>query len=409
MSRRSLTHLVLPAATFALFTLLLSPARAHAVAADSVLGTPQMFGVTGKIPPPFSYRFNLSVAVAGWPPLIETVSLGPADMTPDGVISTDRVFSNNGPPYNNEALMWADTQGRYGTFADMTEFLTNAPYVPVPYVGTFAFVQWSQSFVKDSVTSWCSFTSSTSALRARSAARDTGRAEFAMTALLTRGSQIVDVFSQQSGVLAWDSTGFGPTQFATWFVGPMPVPASTDPSGMGIARQYTFAPYTHTFDLSSLAVGDTFTVTIFQMTQGAIGWGELPGARALFVDPVTGAKSTFAKHACTPVDGLTPATVGVAPPPAAGVASVSAPWPNPSRRQVFFTLELPRAGRVTLEVFDAAGRRCARVADGEYGAGRHVLAWNPSRDGDLRPGVYLARASGPGFAVTRRVVWLGVE
>jgi hypothetical protein len=375
------------------------PHSAHAVSADSALGVPQMFAVTGKIPPPFQFRFDLGVAVSSWPPLVDAVSLGPSDMNAFGQIEDNRVFDRAGPPYNNEVHVYATTRGTYATFADMTDFLTLAPYVPEPYVGTFAYTQWSQSFVKDSLTSTCSFTSSYSALRARSVAMDTGRAENALYGVVTSGNSTLDQFSQKEGLLAWTPNATGPTNFATWFMGPMPVPAPTDPSGAGVARQYVFAPL--------LAVGDTFTVTMQLMSQAAIGWGELPGARATFTDPVTGTGIQFAKHACTPVDGL-PVVLGVPARPPAGVAGLSPPWPNPSRGTVSFTLELPRGGPLDVRVYDLAGREVATVADGEFAAGTHVLQWNPAGNRVAPPaGVYFVRASAPGLQATRRVVRLG--
>lgn len=404
MPARSCRYVACAAASgLAALLAIAAPQTAGAVSADSSLGTPTMYLVTGKIPPPFEYRFNLSTAVSAWPALAQTVSLGPQDLDAAGVLQDDRVFSSFGPTYNNQVVGYADTRGTYGCYSDMTQNLSYYPYVPESYVGTFSYAQWSQSFVKDSLTSWCSFTSSYSGLRARSVASDTGRAEFALTALLTKGASLLESLSQKSGLLAWTPTATGPTQFATWFVGPMPVPVPTDPSGAGVARQYLFAPFTHFFDLSALAVGDTFTVTMEAMTQAAIGWGELPGARAAFRDPVTGSGITFAKHACTPVDGLPPQTLAVPAP--ASAASLSPAWPNPARGDVFLAVQLPAAGRLVAEVFDLLGRRVATLADGDAGAGAHLLEWRPA--GGARPaaaGVYFVRVDAPGVHATRRVV-----
>jgi hypothetical protein len=44
--------------------------------------------------------------------------------------------------------------------------------------------------------------------------------------------------------------------------------------------------------------------------------------------------------------------------------------------------------KARLDVFDALGRRVAVVADGDYAAGSHSVAWQPRAHG---PGVFLAR------------------
>ncbi len=223
------------AALFAL-CMTFAPESARAISADSALGVPQMFAVTGKIPPPFHYAFMLQAGVVGWPPLVDAVSLGPADLTQTGFLRDNRIFDSFGPTYTNEVDAWANVSGGYEVYADMTDNLSYPPYVPESYVGTFAYVQWSQSFLKDSLTSTCSFTSSYSSLRARSVAIDSARAEFAMFAVVTSGNRPIDQFSQKAGLLAWTPDNFGPTNFATWFVGSMPVPVPTDPSGAGVAR-----------------------------------------------------------------------------------------------------------------------------------------------------------------------------
>jgi len=68
-------------------------------------------------------------------------------------------------------------------------------------------------------------------------------------------------------------------------------------------------------------------------------------------------------------------------------------FPNPSRGATTFRLELPRPDRVSLDVFDVAGRPVRRVAEGSLAAGAHALAWD-GRDASGRPapaGVYFVR------------------
>ena len=67
--------------------------------------------------------------------------------------------------------------------------------------------------------------------------------------------------------------------------------------------------------------------------------------------------------------------------------------PNPARGGGVLRFQLPDAARVQLDVYDAAGRRVARLADGIMTAGAHSVQWLRTDDGGRRvgPGVYLAR------------------
>lgn len=94
------------------------------------------------------------------------------------------------------------------------------------------------------------------------------------------------------------------------------------------------------------------------------------------------------------------------PPPRAAALEQNYPNPfNPSTRIAFY---LPAPGRVSIRVHDAAGRLVRALADGEYGAGRHEIAWD-GRDGAGAPaasGVYLCRMSAGGAVNVRKLVLL---
>jgi hypothetical protein len=66
--------------------------------------------------------------------------------------------------------------------------------------------------------------------------------------------------------------------------------------------------------------------------------------------------------------------------------------PNPGGRRTTFSFTLPQAGRARLEIFDAAGRLVATLADGELLAGRHAVRWTTPAS----PGVFFARLEAPG-------------
>ena len=103
----------------------------------------------------------------------------------------------------------------------------------------------------------------------------------------------------------------------------------------------------------------------------------------------------------------TPTMVALNPPSVgAGVARLSPAFPNPFRSSTTIDFTLPRAGRVTVDVFNPIGRRVARLADRSLGAGRHLLAWS-GRDAagrELANGVYFYRIEGATFSATSRVV-----
>jgi hypothetical protein len=67
------------------------------------------------------------------------------------------------------------------------------------------------------------------------------------------------------------------------------------------------------------------------------------------------------------------------------------PSPGSGSRRIRFALA--REGAVSLEIFDVAGRRVARVFEGRLPAGRHTLAWDGRTQNGERPsaGIYFAR------------------
>lgn len=80
--------------------------------------------------------------------------------------------------------------------------------------------------------------------------------------------------------------------------------------------------------------------------------------------------------------------------------------PNPFAARSSIRFELPAGGRVSLVVFDAAGRRIGTLADGDFAAGRYVHHWDGRNDAGARvaPGVYFLRLSAPGGRLTRALV-----
>jgi hypothetical protein len=82
--------------------------------------------------------------------------------------------------------------------------------------------------------------------------------------------------------------------------------------------------------------------------------------------------------------------------------------PNPFNPRTTLQLELPRPGRVSVEVFDARGRRVAELFDAQQPAGRLELPWSGNDDSGipLGSGVYYVRVSHPAGQRVERVTLL---
>lgn len=81
-------------------------------------------------------------------------------------------------------------------------------------------------------------------------------------------------------------------------------------------------------------------------------------------------------------------------------------YPNPFNPMTTLCFELPVAGQVRLEIYDAKGRLISRLADGEMSAGRHDVAWSgvDRTGGAVASGVYYSRLSFGGESRTGRLV-----
>lgn len=82
------------------------------------------------------------------------------------------------------------------------------------------------------------------------------------------------------------------------------------------------------------------------------------------------------------------------------------PAPNPFRLGARVRFGLPRAARVTVEVFGLSGERVIRLADRAFDPGYHSLVWDgATADGAAAPsGVYWVRVTASGEVKTSRLV-----
>jgi hypothetical protein len=94
--------------------------------------------------------------------------------------------------------------------------------------------------------------------------------------------------------------------------------------------------------------------------------------------------------------------------PSAAAVTGLAGAPNPFRAATTVRFRLPAAARATVDVFDVAGRRVRRLADGPREAGVHEEVWD-GRDAAGRPaagGVYLVVIRAEGEARSAPLVLL---
>jgi len=102
---------------------------------------------------------------------------------------------------------------------------------------------------------------------------------------------------------------------------------------------------------------------------------------------------------CGPAVGV----IDAAPTPAGFALTRLGPVPTSGR--IALELTLPRAAPIEITVHDVEGRVVARLAGGEWAAGRHAIEWNGEGvRGPVAPGLYLIRYRFPGGQDSRRIV-----
>ena len=72
------------------------------------------------------------------------------------------------------------------------------------------------------------------------------------------------------------------------------------------------------------------------------------------------------------------------------VFELEPPFPNPFNPSTTIAFTIARNSRVTAAVYTAAGQKAATLAEGVFGAGRHLLVWRPN---GMSSGVYFVRVS----------------
>jgi hypothetical protein len=92
-------------------------------------------------------------------------------------------------------------------------------------------------------------------------------------------------------------------------------------------------------------------------------------------------------------------------PPSRPALALALPRPTPAREEVALDFTLAAAGPATLDVYDAGGRRIARLADAVLDAGAHHAVWRAAaHERPAPPGIYWAMLTAAGEVRVRRVV-----
>jgi beta-lactamase superfamily II metal-dependent hydrolase len=111
-------------------------------------------------------------------------------------------------------------------------------------------------------------------------------------------------------------------------------------------------------------------------------------------------------RSCAGIEGLIGPIRVDATRPTFGIGLALAASPNPSAGPVTLSFTNPRGSRIALDVFDASGRRVARVADSFVPPGPAAFRWYRRTTGGVTvaPGVYFARLERAGSAQVVKLV-----
>ncbi len=83
--------------------------------------------------------------------------------------------------------------------------------------------------------------------------------------------------------------------------------------------------------------------------------------------------------------------------------SLAQNYPNPFNAQTEISFDVPRACKVSLEVYNLSGQRIETLIDAEMQAGHHVVSWEAS---DCSSGIYFYKLSAGDFSEIKRMTFL---
>lgn len=147
------------------------------------------------------------------------------------------------------------------------------------------------------------------------------------------------------------------------------------------------------FDISATPEGDVDPVA------EGFGYVAFGYERFALESPFNGATRAFVHFSGSPGT----AVPGDGPTPAVGCRLAC--LPNPFHHHTTITYSVPRAGRVTLGIYDVQGLLVATLADADVSVGQHSVSWRGGRnDGRaVPPGLYFARLRSASGIISTKV------
>jgi hypothetical protein len=76
-------------------------------------------------------------------------------------------------------------------------------------------------------------------------------------------------------------------------------------------------------------------------------------------------------------------------------------YPNPFNPSTTIKFSIPTSGRVSVTIFDVLGRQVAKVIDGDYSKGEHIVRWNAPH---IASGAYFYRLQTDTYSQTKRLL-----
>jgi hypothetical protein len=155
----------------------------------------------------------------------------------------------------------------------------------------------------------------------------------------------------------------------------------------GLSQVMTAQRYDEGTGVLSVAfAGDVSSGTLFTLRGANASKAEISGR-------LNGVDVDVRKETVTGVEDISPPTG----------FTLGQNYPNPFNPSTKISFTMPKAGSVTLKVFDMQGREIATLVEGELGAGNHETVFDASR---LTSGTYIYRLVTRDFVETKKMVLL---
>jgi flagellar hook assembly protein FlgD len=86
--------------------------------------------------------------------------------------------------------------------------------------------------------------------------------------------------------------------------------------------------------------------------------------------------------------------------------SLSQNYPNPFNAETIIKYQLPKSGKVKLQIYDIAGRMISTLVNGEQKAGYYVISWDcrNSAGQGASSGIYFFRINAGDFMQTKKLL-----